>query len=220
MDIAKDDPAVTVSAGASTVSYGSAIKVTAHLGHSHTNRTLAIYASFPGSRTKLHLKTGTVDSHGNLTVTFPAAVRDVMFSAVYSGDSVYSAQTAVTKVVGVRVRVGMTNSGWYKTATSGGILYHVFHIGKPVNYAVTVSPNKSTECVAFEVDGLSTKNTWVSGGTSKCFPLTKASHLLAYLNTTGGVKGKYRTRAIFKPSSRDVTNVTSYSGWFYFQLTS
>jgi hypothetical protein len=217
--VAKGAAPLTVSTGHKTVGYNSTITVTAHLGSTlaGSNRTVSISASFPGSRTVKLLKTGKVNSAGNLVVSFAGAVRNVNFSATYAGDTQYN-KTTVTAKVGVQVRISMTNSGWYTTATTSGILYHLYHIGKRVNYNVTVTPNKSGECVAFEIDYLY-NNAWTPDFTSPCFALTSLSALGAYLDTTGSTAGMFRTRAIFAPSSKDVTNVTSYSGWFYFQLT-
>jgi hypothetical protein len=117
--VAKGVAPLTVSTGHSTVSYNSTITVTAHLGSTLSNRTVSISASFPGSRTVKVLKTGKVNSAGNLVVSFPGAVRNVNFTATFSGDTQYN-KTTVTAKVGVQVRLSTTNSGWYKTATTGG----------------------------------------------------------------------------------------------------
>jgi hypothetical protein len=47
----------------------------------------SIRASFPGGRTVKVLKTGTVNSAGDLAVKFPDAVRNVVFTVTFGGDS-------------------------------------------------------------------------------------------------------------------------------------
>src|SRR5258708_30578774 len=104
------------STGASTALYGSTIKVTAHLGSTHTNRTVSISASFPGSRTVKVLKTAMVNSAGNRVVSYPDATRNVVFTVKFGGDAEY-APTSVTVRVGLAARVSMSNSGWYTSAS-------------------------------------------------------------------------------------------------------
>lgn len=215
LSVVKATPTLTLSTGASTALYGSTIKVTAHLGSTHTNRTVSISASFPGSRTVKVLKTATVNSAGNLVVSYPDATRNVVFTVKFGGDAEYAAKSVSVRV-GVDARVAMSNSGWYTSASYDGVTYRVFHHTGTLHVAITVTPNKHGECVRMNTQEL-VNGKWV-GGLSQCFALTSASQQVLYMTLASVMYGHWRAQAIFVPSSSDVTNASYYSGWFYFEV--
>jgi hypothetical protein len=218
LSVVNPKPTLTISTGPSTALYGSTITVTAHLGATHTNRTVSISASFPGSRTVKVLKTGAVNSSGNLVVSFPNAVRNVKFTVTFAGDSAYAA-TSASASVGVDARVAMSNSGWYTSASYSGVTYRVFHHTGTLYATITVTPNKSGECVRMNTQEL-VSGKWVTTPLSPCFALNTASQQSLYLPLTSVTYAHYRVQAVFVPSSSDVTNVSYSSGWFYFQVVS
>jgi len=213
LTVVKATPALTLSTGSSTVRYGSTVKVTAHLGSTHTNRTVSISASYPGSKTVKVLKTGTVNSAGNLTVSYPDATRNVVFTVKFGGDSEYAARSASARV-GVDARVALSVSGWYTSTRHDGVTYRVFHHTRDLDSTITVTPNKHGECVRMDTAEL-VKGTWVAA-MSPCFTLNSRSQ--KGLAGSGFADGYYRVRAVFDPSKADVTNVSSGSGWFYFEI--
>jgi hypothetical protein len=115
-------PALTVKTSASTVGYGGHVKLTVHLGGTHTNHSVRVYKTvYGGSRTLL--KTVTVGSAGNYTFTSPALTRRTTFQAEYDGDATSSFATSTNVTVKVRALVTIAPSGFY--AVSGG--YHLYH---------------------------------------------------------------------------------------------
>src|SRR5947208_10548953 len=81
--------------------YGGHVKLTVHLGGSHTNRSVRVYKTvYGGSRTLL--KTVTVSSAGSYTFNSPALTRRTTFQAEYDGDATSSFATSSN--VAVRVR--------------------------------------------------------------------------------------------------------------------
>jgi hypothetical protein len=115
-------PALTVKASATTVGYGGHVKLTVHLGGTHTNHSVHIYRTvYGGSRTLL--KTVTVGSGGNYTFTSPALARRTTFQAEYDGDATSSFATSTNVTIKVRAVVTVTPGGFY--AVSLG--YHLYH---------------------------------------------------------------------------------------------
>ena len=59
------------------------------------------------------------------------------------------------------------------------------------------------------------KGSWDTCGLTPCFHLTSASQQDLQASFPAATTG---LRAVFVPSSTDVTNVSYYSGWFYFEV--
>jgi hypothetical protein len=213
--VAKASPTLTLSTGAPTALYGSTVHVTTHLGSTDTNRTVSVYYQLVGTGTKRLLKTAKLSSSGILVLSYPDATRNVIFSVTFSGDAQYFPRSISVRL-GVDVRVAMTNSGWYTTAKFNGGTYHVFHSNAHLNVAVSVTPDKHGEKL-YLVGQQWYNNTWNDGDVFK-LNLGKTSAISGYL-TLAQVSGAYfRLRAVFVPGSTDVTNVSYYSGWFYFKV--
>jgi hypothetical protein len=215
--VAKGTPELTLTAGAPTALYDSTIKVTAHLGTTNTNHTVSVYAQLAGSGVRRLLKTATVNGSGNLVISYPAATRNVIFTAAFSGDALYNARS-VSMRVGVDARVVMMNSGWYTTTKFNGTTFQVFHHTGHLNVAVTVTPNKRGETVELLAQQWF-NNTWnnVAGDLFRG-TLNSSSKISGYLTLAGVTGDHFRLIAVFVPSSKDVTNVSYHSGWFYFSV--
>jgi hypothetical protein len=143
----------------------------------------------------------------------------VWFTATFSGDAQYLSRSYSVRV-GIAARVAMANSGWYATSAYNGTVFHVFHHTAPLNTVIIVTPNKHGECVRLDIEGL-VGTTWTSApnGLGPCLALSSASTLAGYVDLTKATYGdRFRLQVIFYPSSSDVTNVSYYSSWFYFQV--
>jgi YVTN family beta-propeller protein len=204
---------LTLSTGSSTFTYGATVHVTAHLGTTDTNRTVSIYAQPSGSKSKTLLKTGTVDASGNLTVNYKPA-HSTTFSAVFSGDSQYK-PASVTSVIFVRASVSETLSRYYASQRIGGITYRLFHRHTLMHVHVTVHPNKSGQCVKFELQE-HYQGAW-HGATTRCGHLDASSKISIKVDLTHADLGyHYRIRADYIRSSKDTTNLSNDSVWRYF----
>jgi hypothetical protein len=215
--VAKGAAPLKVTTNVPTALYGSTIQVTVHLGSTYSNRTVSVYAELVPSRTQTLLKTATVNSAGNLVISYPGATRNVAFIATFSGDAQYAAGSAQA-TVGVAARVTMANGGWYTTTTSGGVTYRVYHGSGHVNFTIIVTPNKPGETAEIVIQQL-INNAWVP---NQVFPFTlsSSSSVVGYLTVNQAVGATFRIRAVFVPSTTDKTNISYYSGWFYLMVTS
>jgi hypothetical protein len=115
-------PALTLKTSASTVGYGGHVKLAIHLGGTHSNRSVHIYRTvYGGARTLL--KTVTVGSTGNYTMSSPALAKRTTFQLEYDGDATSSFATSSNVTIKVRALVSIAPAGFY--AVSGG--YHLYH---------------------------------------------------------------------------------------------
>ena len=204
---------LTLSTGSSKFTYEPTVHVTAHLGITDTNRTVSLYAQPFGSKSKTLLKTGKVDASGNLTVSYKAA-HSTTFSAVFSGDAQYR-PTSVTRVIYVRASVSETLSGYYASRRTGGITYRLFHRRVLMHVHVTVRPDKSGQCVKFELQE-HYQGAW-HGATTRCGTLDSSGKISVAVRLTQADLGyHYRIRADYIRSSKDTTNLSNDSAWQYF----
>jgi hypothetical protein len=88
--------ALRLTASAASVKAGTTVTVTAHLGATHTNRVVSIYAQVSGGSKKL-VKRGTVNGKGLLAVSYKIT-KKTTFSVVFAGDGYYAPATATTAV--------------------------------------------------------------------------------------------------------------------------
>ena len=82
-------PTLAVTTGPTTFTYEPTVHVTAHLGTTSTNRAVSIYAQQFGSKSKTLLKTGNVNTNGNLTASYQAT-HSTTFSVVFVSDQRYA----------------------------------------------------------------------------------------------------------------------------------
>ncbi len=85
-----------LTTSAATVKAGRTVTVTAHLGATHTNRTVSIYPQVKGGAKKL-IKAGKANSKGILAITYKVT-KNTTFSVVFSGDRYYASATATASV--------------------------------------------------------------------------------------------------------------------------
>lgn len=123
--------ALTITSTKTTVVYGHAVTVTAHLGTASSNKTVSIFRKpTVGGTAKLVAK-GRVNARGNLHVKLrPAA--NTIFTAEWDGDASHMA-TTTAKGRRVRVRVVMHAKAKGGYTTSGG--YRLYHYTKACSAA-------------------------------------------------------------------------------------
>ena len=196
---------ITTSAG--PYSYGARPLVVAHLGTTKV-RTLSIYAQ-PYGGSKVRLKTGTVDSHGNLSVAY-TMTRRTTFSAVYAGDYLYQPKT-VAKVFTSRARVTSALYGAYGTSGS----YKLFHTSVDPVLLATVAPNNAGRCLSL-VAQLYYSGAWHTADTLSCASLDSSSRGGGTFYTTAPAGELFRLRATFTGST---LNVATVGAWLYGKFT-
>jgi hypothetical protein len=209
-------PTLAVTTGPTTFTYEPTVHVTAHLGTTSTNRAVSIYAQQFGSKSKTLLKTGNVNTSGNLTVSYPAP-HSTTFSVVFSGDGSYAPRT-VTHIVYVRAKVSDSLGGYYHSRVVGGITYRLFHRNATMRAHATVSPNKHGQCVKFEVQEYY-QGAWHANVSTKCASLDSSSKISAGFGLThAGIGFHYRIRADYIRSSKDTTNLSNDGAWQYLMV--
>jgi hypothetical protein len=196
-------PLLSITTSSGPYSYGAKPVVVAHLGTTHV-RTLTIYAQeYGGSR--YAIKTGTVDSQGNLSVAYTITRRTV-FTASFPGDDAYQPR-AVAKTLLSRAHLAQTLSGYY--ATSGS--YRLYHVGTKPKLTVTVAPNNYGACIDFVAQVLRS-GTWVTSATLSCSNLDAYSRTAAWYVTTAPSGTHVRVHATFRGST---LNAATTGGWVY-----
>jgi hypothetical protein len=217
VSVVKLSPGLSIALGPTTINYGTATVVTAHLHTVYTNRTVWVYAAVVNHAKKL-IGRGNVNSAGNFKVTYKAA-NSTTFSVEFSGDAHVAAATVAH---GVRVRAGVSVSigGYYGTSRSGGTTYRLYSTRDTLTTKTTVAPDKRGQCVSLEIwenDG--TAAGWYFNSETSCLTLNGSSQLsYPFTLTDAGVSSgvKYRIRADYTPVSTDKTNLGNDSGWQYF----
>lgn len=204
---------LTVTTGSTTFTYEPTVHVTARLGTTYTNRTVSIYAQRFGSTARVRLKSGRVNSGGNLTVSY-VAPHSTTFSAVFSGDARYAPKT-VTHAVYVRAKVSESLSGYYGSRRIGRTTYWLFHRNHLLHAHGTVAPNKRGQCVEFEVQEFF-QGAWNANVTTGCIHLNSSSKASAVFGLTQADIGfPYRIRADYIRSRKDTSNLSNDSAWQY-----
>ncbi|UIX32549.1 Ig-like domain repeat protein [Streptomyces sp. GQFP] len=118
--------ALTLNNNGKLYNYGADVKFTAHLGLTYKNRTVEIWSDPHGTdKPKKLIKSGKVNSAGNLTVTVDMT-RDTNVSAVFKGDTRFEPKT-VQVTARARVKISTAVSRHYRTAKIGSVSYHWFH---------------------------------------------------------------------------------------------
>jgi hypothetical protein len=133
---------------------------------------------------------------------------------VFSGDSQYR-PTSVTRLIYVRANVSETLSGYYASTRIRGITYRLFHRRAVMHVHVTVRPNKSGQCLKFELQE-HYQGAW-HGVTTRCGTLNRSSKISVTVGLTRANLGyHYRIRADYIRSSKDTTNLSNDSAWQHF----
>ncbi|MGW0846107.1 Ig-like domain repeat protein [Streptomyces sp. NPDC002787] len=216
VEVSRATPTLTLDKNRKTYSYGADVKFTAHLGKTYKNRKVEIWADPYGSdRPNKLVKSGTVNSSGNLSVTLDLK-RDTKLSVKFAGDARYKAKT-VTNTVYTKVAISSSISGHYKTQTAWGQKYHYVRKSKdPVlKTTMTYYPNREQRLqLQFFYDGA-----WRDWG-SEYFPLGTAGKSNVTLTGDPTTNVRLRFRSEYRDTgSGDNVNTTTYGAWKYFIFT-
>ena len=214
VQVSRTATSLTIATDHATYAYGQTAKITAHLGTTYNKRTVAIYAQ-PFGGTSVLVKSGTVDSNGNLAGSYKLA-RNTTFSAVFAGDYRYAPKT-VAHSVQTQVRISETLSGYYTSTHYGSTLYRVYHHTAKEQLDVTVTPNKAGQCILFRVQRYYS-GAWHTQTTTPCAALSSAGTGRHKMSLTNSVGSKFRIAAEYVHSSRDTTNPSTWGAWQYFTV--
>ncbi|MFD4413645.1 MULTISPECIES: hypothetical protein [unclassified Streptomyces] len=202
---------VSVTTDRSSYTYGATATVGAHLGTTYNGRTVSIYAQPSGGKKTL-VKSGTVDGKGNLSATYKLS-RTTTFTASFAGDYRYAPATA-TRTAYDQVKVAQTLTGYYTSTTYSGTTYRVYHHTVKPRVTAVVTPNKSGQCERFQAQEYYS-GAWHTLTTSSCVSLDANSTAVAQLSLTNAVDQKFRVRSEYEHSTKDTTNLSTWSGWLY-----
>jgi len=214
VQVSRAATSLTLTADHSTYKYAQYGKITAHLGTTYNKRTVSIYAK-PYGGTSVLVKSGTVDSHGNLTASYKLT-RNTTFSAVFAGDYRYAPKT-VAKSVQTYVRVTEKLSGYYTSTHVGSTLYRVYHHTAKEQLDVAVAPNKHGQCVKYRIQRYYS-GAWHTQSTSSCAALSSSSTGRQTMSLGSSVDRKYRIAAQYVHSASDTTNLSTWGAWQYFTV--
>jgi sugar lactone lactonase YvrE len=206
---------LTVTTNGAVFTYEPTVRITAHLGPTYRNRSVKVYARWLGSKGSTLIKTGRVNSRGDLTVSYQTP-HSTTFSVVFGGDAHYAAKT-VARTVYVRANVSESISGYYGSEHVGGTLYRLYHSSDLLYASASVAPDKRGECVEFEVQEYY-EGTWNPNVATGCVRLSSSSRAAAAFGLTHADQGyPYRIRADY---GGDTSNESGDSGWLYLMVES
>ncbi|OIJ96345.1 hypothetical protein BIV23_32890 [Streptomyces monashensis] len=214
VQVSRSTTAMSISSNASSYAYSATAKITAHLGTTYNGHTLSIYAE-PYHGKKALVRTGTVDSHGNLTASYKVSGSTV-FTASFAGDYRYAAATAI-RTVFAYAKVSESLSGHDGSTHYGSILYRVYHHTAHAKLNVTVTPNKAGQCVQFQTQRYH-GGAWHTQSTSSCHTLSMTSTTSATLGLTKAVNSRFRLRAEYVHSNKDTGSLNTWGAWQYFTV--
>ncbi|MFH9658337.1 YncE family protein [Streptomyces sp. NPDC017248] len=216
--VSRAKPSLTINNNGKVYAYGKDVKFTAHLGTTYKNRTVEIWADpFGSDKPNKRVKTGKVDSHGNLSVTLDLK-RDAKVTAKFSGDSRYTSASAAS-TVGAKVSVSTSVGNHYKTKSVWNHTYYFFH--KTKNPLITTKMSYYWgRAQKFEYQ-VYYQGRWYPGDPAY-FKL--GSDGVSRVSITGDhgqdVGWRFRVRSSYiNGSSGDSVNSTTHGAWKYFTFT-
>ncbi|MFF7470351.1 YncE family protein [Streptomyces sp. NPDC008092] len=217
VEVSRNAPALTVNRNGAVYDYASDVTFTAHLGTTYKNRALSLYADTAGDgKGKYLVKTGTVNSAGNLSVTLPLK-RDTTVSASFSGDARTAPKTATSRV-GAKVKVSLSLSRYYRTAKVGGHTEYYFRkkTDPLLTTTMTAYPGRAQK-LEFQIYSA---GAWRSAGYDY-FKLGSTGKSVVTLGGTHQTGYSMRVRSSYiDNSSNDTVNSTTHGSWKYFTFTS
>ncbi|MEU9340434.1 Ig-like domain repeat protein [Streptomyces sp. NPDC048278] len=219
VDVSRAKPTLTLNNNGKVYAYGKDVKFTAHLGTTYKNRTVEIWADpFGSDKPSKLVKSGKVDSHGNLSVVLDLK-RDTKVTAKFAGDARWQPRS-VSSSVGAKVSISMSVSRQYKSKKAWGQTYFYFHKTKNPLFT-TKMPYYGGRSQRFDFQ-VYYQGTWYSD-TSQYFALATSG--VSQVEFTGNHKEdvgwRFRVRSDYiNGTSGDTVNSTTYGAWKYFTFTS
>lgn len=212
VNVAKATPSLSLTVTPATASYGQAVTFNAHLANTAgrpSSSTVTVYAQQAGSTTRTVIASGPVNASGNIGGTAHFTKSTTVY-AVYSGDTDNAAVT-VTKTVNVYAKVTAAIGGYYGTKPG----YRLYHHTARLNLSAAVAPDKTGECVQFQVQQYVNK-AWRAVITTGCATLNSKSRAGGSLPVSRyALSVPYRVRAVYV-RGKDTTNLGAASGFLYF----
>jgi hypothetical protein len=197
-------------------SYGKDVSFTAHLGTTHKNRTVELYADpFGSDKPKKLLKKAKVNSHGNLSATVDMT-RDTTVTAVFAGDGRYAGKTVKsTAYAGARISTAVSKH--YKTGKIGSTTYYYFRKNTDPVFTTTMNYYAGRK-QRFQLQ-VYYQGSWYDSG-SEYFALGTNGKSAVSLEAAGesGVRARMRSSYV-NGSSGDTVNSTTHGAWKYFTFT-
>ncbi|MFG3294876.1 YncE family protein [Streptomyces sp. NPDC048179] len=192
--------------------YGADVKFTAHLGTTYKNRSVKIYSDpFGADKPKKLIKTGRVDSHGNIAA-WVDMTRDTAVTAVFDGDARYAAKT-VKATAYARVKVSTAVSKHYRTAKIGSTSYYWFHKNTDPVLTTAMTYYKGRD-LRFDLQ-VYYQGSWHTTD-SEYFALGTNGKTAVRLGAPGESGIRARVRSVYvNGSSGDTVNSTTYGAWKY-----
>jgi sugar lactone lactonase YvrE len=215
LKIVKFNPGLSAKSSSTTISYGKTVVITAHLGKTHTNRTVWIYAQQAG-HSKVLVGHGPVNAQGNFSVRYKPSY-NTTFSVQFSGDSQVAAASYSRRV---RVAAGVWESlaGYYSKSGS----YYLYTGSETLYDNITFAPAKPGACVSVEIDQYY-NGAWQNIGSSNCFTIggagTKFQVRVGLSGLANSAGYHFRIRATLTLKSTDTANLGNNSSWKYFKVS-
>ena len=201
---------VRILIGAGPYAYGARPVAVARLGTS-SSKTVSIYFQDAAHSKPVLIKTGKVDSHGELRAAIYVRMRSNVY-AVFSGDNVYNPVTSLQRIT---VRPHFVQTATKNYGTSGG--YALFHHGELAHFDYAFQSWNGGTCVSFEVQQL-LGGVWKASTTNSCIRIGYGTngHLAVVTSDSAPAGYRYRVRATFLG---DTYNVRQTNGWIYYRFT-
>ncbi|MFJ7151023.1 Ig-like domain repeat protein [Streptomyces sp. NPDC100445] len=216
--VSRARPALSVGNNGKVYAYGQDVRFTAHLGKTHTNRTVEIWADpFGPDKPARLVKSGKVNSRGDLSVTLDLK-RDTKVTARFAGDSRYTSASA-SSTVGAKVSVSMSLANQYRSKSAWGHTYAFFHKSKDP-LATTRMPYYPGRAQKFEFE-VYYQGRWYPGDPAY-FALGSDGVSRVRINGDHGqdVGWRFRIRSSYlNGASGDTVNSTTHGAWKYFTYT-
>ncbi|MER7486907.1 Ig-like domain repeat protein [Streptomyces sp. NPDC126497] len=216
VEVSRKATSLSLNNNGKLYAYGKKVTFTAHLGTTYKNRTVSIYADpFGADKAKKLLKTGKVNSKGNLSATV-TMTRDTAVSAVFAGDARYAPKT-VKSTGYAKVKVSTSVSKHYKTGRIGSTTYYYFHKKTDPVFTTTMSHYKGrNQRLQLQIHYA---GAWRDAG-SEYFALDAKGKSVVRLEAPGdsGIRARMRSSYV-NGSSGDTVNSTTHGAWKYFTFT-
>ncbi|MET8132039.1 Ig-like domain repeat protein [Streptomyces sp. NPDC005251] len=215
VEVSRATPTLTLNNNGKVYSYGADVKFTAHLGSTYKNRKVEIRANpYGADKPDTLVKSGTVDSSGNLSVTLDLK-RDTKITAKFAGDSHYSPKS-VSSTVGAMVNVSTAVSKHYTAKSVYGHTYYYFHQSTDPVFTTTMTAYPGRE-QRLQIQAYS-QGAWVTTGTAY-FTLSSSGKSAVTVTGTPPKNVHFRVRDSYINGSGDDVNSTTHGAWKYFLFT-
>ncbi|MGW1160943.1 Ig-like domain repeat protein [Streptomyces sp. NPDC002519] len=214
--VSRTTPTLTVTNNGKHYNYGTKVTYTVHLGSEYKNRTVAIYGDpYGADQAKRLLKSGTVNSSGNLSVSV-TMYRNWTFSTVYTGDDRTASKTVTTHAY-TYARLSTALSKQYKTAKIGSTTYAYYHKNTAPVLSTSMNYYKGRKA---RLDLQVYYNGAWYASDSEYFALYSDGNVSVNLGAPGKSGLRARVRAVYvEGGSGDSVNATTYGSWKYMDFT-